>query len=97
MQQDLRDGQHRNEPDRPEYFTTAFFHEPAQLAAEVAEAGFESTEIIAVEGPVWIAADFSQRWADPGKREVLLDLARAVESEPSLHGMTPHLMAIARA
>ena len=38
VEQDLRDGQHRN-PDRtPHWFTTAYFHHPDELEAEVAEA-----------------------------------------------------------
>jgi len=41
VDQDLIDGQHRN-PDpvgRPEFFTTAYFHTPDGLAAEIERAG----------------------------------------------------------
>src|ERR1051326_3221267 len=51
VQQDLVDGQHRNPTNHPAYFTTAFFHHPDELAAEVAEAGFTLEALLAVEGP----------------------------------------------
>ncbi len=35
VEQDLQDGQHRNPTNHPEYFTTAYFHHPAELQAEV--------------------------------------------------------------
>src|SRR5918994_4554119 len=39
VQRDLRDGQHRNPTDRLDYFTTAFFHRPDELAQEIQAAG----------------------------------------------------------
>jgi ubiquinone/menaquinone biosynthesis C-methylase UbiE len=35
VKQDLRNGQHRNPTERLDYFTTAYFHRPEELAAEV--------------------------------------------------------------
>jgi len=92
---DLRDGQHRN-PTNKEYFTTAFFHRPEELEAEMREAGFNLVELLGVEGPGWLLSDLEQRWADPAERERLLQAARAVESEPTLLGLPPHLLAIGR-
>lgn len=92
---DLRDGQHRNPTDK-EYFTMAFFHRPEELEAEVREAGFNLVELLGVEGPGWLLPDLEQRWADPAERERLLQAARAVESEPTLLGLPPHLLAIGR-
>ncbi len=92
---DLRDGQHRNPTDK-EYFTTAFFHRPEELEAEVREAGFELVELLGVEGPGWLLPDLEQRWADPAERERLLQAARAVEREPALLGLPPHLLAVGR-
>src|SRR5204862_445674 len=40
VERDLKDGQHRNPTEHPAYFTTAFFHHPDELRAEVEEAGF---------------------------------------------------------
>jgi SAM-dependent methyltransferase len=93
---DLRDGQHRNPTEKPEYFTTAFFHRPEQLRAEMAEAGFSSVELFAVEGPGYLAKDFEARWADPARRKILLDLLRQVEQEEILLGVSSHWLAVAR-
>jgi SAM-dependent methyltransferase len=95
VERDLRDGQHRN-PDpvsRPEWFTTAFFHQPDKLAEEVAEAGFEAVEVLAIEGPGWLVLG---AWDDPARREHVLQAARAAEAEPSLRGVGGHLLAVAR-
>lgn len=95
VEQDLRDGQHRNETENRGYFTTAFFHHPDELAAEAVEAGFENVQVLAVEGPGWAAKDFEACWADAARRERILNLIRAVEAEPSLLGMSAHLLAMA--
>lgn len=96
VDEDLRTGQHRAMPERPEFFTTAYFHIPEELAGEAGEAGFEMELLAAVEGPMWAAPDFDARWKDPERRATLLGFARAVETEPALMGMSPHVMAIAR-
>jgi len=98
VEQDLRDGQHRNPTARSphSYWTTAFFHHPEELQAEVREAGFAITEVVAVEGPDFAVRDLARWWDDPARRERLLAAIRAVEHEPSLLGMSAHIMVIAR-
>jgi ubiquinone/menaquinone biosynthesis C-methylase UbiE len=94
VDQDLADGQHRN-PDpagRPEFFTTAYFHLPDGLAGEIEQAGFTGVAVYGVEGPGWPLRD---DWADPRRRERLLFAARSVETESSLTGFSPHLIAAA--
>ena len=93
---DLQDGQHRNDTERPEYFTTAYFHRPEDLARELERAGFEDVQVLGVEGPGWMVADFDSRWADPAQRDDILYLARALESEPAIIGVSAHLLGIAR-
>jgi SAM-dependent methyltransferase len=92
---DLRDGQHRNSTDK-DYFTTAFFHRPEELEAEVREAGFELLDLLGVEGPGWLLPDIERRWANPAERERLLQAARDVEREPTLLGLPAHLLAVGR-
>jgi ubiquinone/menaquinone biosynthesis C-methylase UbiE len=92
---DLEDGQHRN-PTAKDYFTTAFFHLPAELQSEVNQAGLEVIELLGVEGPGWLLPDIERRWQDPAERERLLEAARTVEREPALLGIHPHLLAVAR-
>lgn len=95
--QDLRDGQHRNPSGRLRFFTTAYFHHPDELAAEVVEAGLALVELAGIEGPGhWMMEDFDAVWADPAGRAHILAAARAVEHEPSLIGLGPHIMAVAR-
>jgi SAM-dependent methyltransferase len=96
VEQDLTDGQHRNDTGIVEFFTTAFFHLPGQLDAEVREAGFTLEGVFAVEGPGAFVPDFARRWADPAARARLLDLVRRVEREPALLGASPHLLAVGR-
>jgi len=96
VERDLADGQHRNDTAHPRYFTTAFFHHPEELSAELAEAGFEPSGLFAVEGPGAFIPAFRARWDDAAARERLLDLVRRVEQEPSLLGASPHLLAIGR-
>ena len=93
---DLVDGQHRNESNHPEYFTTAYFHRPDDLHGELAGAGFADVSVLGVEGPAWILADFEARWADEASRQDILDTARAFESAPSVQGISAHLLGIGR-
>ena len=95
VEQDLRDGQHRN-PTSHDYFTTTFFHHPDELRREVAEAGFTVEAVLGVEGPGWALPDLSTRWTDPARRAEILEVARAVESEPSLLGFHAHILAAGR-
>lgn len=96
VERDLADGQHRNETDHPDYFTTAYFHRPNELKSEVETSGFQSAEVFGLEGPGWILLDFDARWADPRRREDLLRVARSLEQEPSIMGMSAHMLAVAR-
>jgi len=91
---DLRDGQHRNDSGNIDYFTTAYFHRPEDLREEMLAAGFDEVSVLGVEGAGWMVADFDERWADPVMREDLLVTARAFESEPSMLGVSAHLLGI---
>ena len=96
VEQDLRTGQHRNPTERADYFTTAYFHHPVELAAEVKLAGLEVTGVFGIEGPGWILVDVVERMADPVRREVLLRVARMLETDDPVIGTSAHLLAVAR-
>jgi len=96
IRRDLSDGQHRNPTNDPTYFTTAYFHHPFELQTEVEAVGFQHGKTLAVEGPGWAAKDFEQRWQDDERRALLLDLIRKIEEEPSLLGMSGHIMVTAK-
>ena len=93
---DLRDGQHRNPTGDPSYFTTAYFHRPEELAAECLAAGLTHEATLAVEGPAWLLPDLEARLNDERRRSVLLAALATIESEPTLLGVSAHLLAIAR-
>ena len=95
VHQDLRNGQHKNPTGKPEYFTDTFFHHPAELRDEVAEAGFVVTGLYGVEGPCWLLPDFDAWWDNEEYRERLLGIARTLETEPSLLGVNAHLIVVA--
>lgn len=95
-EQDIRYGQHRNPTDNPEYFTTAFFHHPQELRDEITTAGFRFESLLAIEGPVRILCDFPQQWSNPEIQERLLKITRLTEAEPTLWGVSTHLMGIGK-
>lgn len=96
VEQDLSSGQHRNATDRVDYFTTAYFHRPEDLRAEVEGAGFAIEGVYGLEGPGWFLPDLAERWADPRRRDDLLRLAQELQSEPSVLGISAHLLTVAR-
>lgn len=94
-ERDLEEGQHRNPGDRPHWFTTAYFHHPNELWGEVSEAGLAVTELVGVEGMAGWLVQLAERWDNPEDRERILWSARAVEHEPSLAGLSAHLLLVA--
>ena len=93
VERDLREGQHRNPTNRADWFTTAFFHHPDELAAEAESAGLDVEAVLGIEGP---GGWFPALWNDPAGREAVVFAARAVEAEPALRGVSAHLLLVAR-
>ncbi|WP_328293144.1 class I SAM-dependent methyltransferase [Kineococcus sp. NBC_00420] len=94
VEEDLRTGRHRNDSRRERWFTTAYFHRPEELAAELSTAGFTVDGPVAVEGLAGLAdAHLGELLDDPVSRERLLGLVRATEREPALLGVAGHLLA----
>jgi ubiquinone/menaquinone biosynthesis C-methylase UbiE len=96
LERDLADGQHRNPGEHPQYFTTAYFHSPADMMNEIAAAPLQLDALIGVEGPFWCMGNFDELWNDPSLRQLMLDTLRKIELEPSLLGASAHWLAIAR-
>ena len=96
VEHDLRTGVHRNPRGRPEWFTTAFFHRPEQLAGEVEAAGFALEALVAIEGVGYYAGEPDAWLDDPARRAALLRAIRRVEAEPAMLGASPHLLAVGR-
>jgi ubiquinone/menaquinone biosynthesis C-methylase UbiE len=87
VERDLDEGQHRNPANVEGWFTTAYFHLPGGLRAEVEEAGLAVERLAGVEGP--------GGWLDlwPDRRELVLRAARLAEDVPA---MSAHMLCVAR-
>jgi SAM-dependent methyltransferase len=88
----IADGRHVPDPENP-VFTTAYFHFPEELEAEVHEAAFEIVELLGVEGPGWLRAETLD---SRDGLETAARVARAIEGERAIIGASAHLLAIAR-
>ena len=93
----LHTGTHRNPGGLPDWFTSAHFARPEELAAEVAAAGFAEVEVLAIEGPGTLVDDVDAWLDDPRRRDWLLRQLRRTETEPSILGMSSHALAVGRA
>lgn len=96
VKQDLASGQHRNPTRNPAWFTTAYCHLPDDFAAEIADAGFEVNELLAVDGPARAVGNLEWWLSDECRQATLLAFVRRVEAEPSLLGASPQLLAVAK-
>lgn len=94
VQNDLETGYHRNLTEDLKYFTDAYLHHPEELGSEVVEAGFQHQATLAVEGPAWLFRSVENYWADSEQHVMVLDLIRKIEAEPSILGMSAHILAI---
>jgi len=96
VERDLRDGQHRNPGERPGWFTTSYFHRPAELNEEAEEAELVVDGLFGIEGPAWALRDLDAWIEDPARRAKLVDAVRRVEDEPELLGASAHLLLVGR-
>lgn len=84
-----------HEPFEQDLFTYAYFHHPDEIVAEFAEAGLTPATRYALEGGAWLFAD-RDGWLDGDERTAgLLEALRSVEQEPSLFGISSHLLTTA--
>jgi SAM-dependent methyltransferase len=92
VERDLADGRHLPGGDHA-HFTTAYFHRPEELMAEIGDAGLVLGALFAVEGPGWIRGEALD---DDFGFETAVRVARAVEREPTMIGASAHFLAVAR-
>ena len=96
IQQDLKNGQHRNPSNKPEYFTTSFFHHPSEFEAEMKQARFRSVKVYGVTGFAWLLPRLDQIWRDPTLKARLMSILDRTELEPSMLGISDHLLAVGK-
>jgi len=82
----------RNVPENT-LFTTAYFHLPEELEAEIQAAGFELEGLFGIEGPGWLRMETLD---DAEAFERATRVARMLEQERPVIGTSAHLLAIAR-
>jgi ubiquinone/menaquinone biosynthesis C-methylase UbiE len=96
VEQDLIDGQHRNPTENPAYFTSVFFHHPDDIKSEINESGLLLEQLLPVESIGGLISPFEEYWSDQNRRMRLLKFLRKVETDPSLLGVSSHLLAIVK-
>jgi ubiquinone/menaquinone biosynthesis C-methylase UbiE len=95
MNRDLQDGQHRNNTENLDYWTTAYLHKPHELKDEVTESGLRLEDMFAIDSFGWLIPNFQERWHDKDYRDLLLHTIRAIEKDTSLMGMSAHIIGVA--
>jgi len=96
VNRDLAEGQHRNPDHREHWFTTAYLHHPEQLRQEITSVGLTLLDLVGLEGLAGWLGDLGDHWDTEEGRDAILYSARAIEHEPSLLGLSGHLLAVAR-
>ncbi|GMA15788.1 class I SAM-dependent methyltransferase [Deinococcus metallilatus] len=87
-------GEYLNPDHRAGYFTTAYFHHPDELEAELAAVGFGDVTLYALEGPAGLLRDPEEVMRDPERREGLFAALRLLECDRALLGISAHLLAV---
>lgn len=95
LREELTTGIHRK-PAQYNCLCDAYFHTPENFRQELGEAGFQVDSLFAVEGCAWLTPALAEKWQDKTCRENLLTLVRLTEEEPSLLGLSPHFLAVAK-
>jgi SAM-dependent methyltransferase len=78
------------------FMAVGYLHDPLTAGDEVRRAGFDVAAVIGVEGPGWLLDGLRERWTDPTSRDRLLRVARTIEAERSLLGVSPHVLIAAK-
>ncbi len=94
--EELFSGIHEPPSGFPFMLPKGFYHRPSELIAEFITAGFETIDLLPVEGMAWLDGNFFQNWADPLKRSQLLRLIQMTEKDRELLCFSPHIMLAAK-
>lgn len=87
-------GVYLNPEHRPGFFTTAYFHHPAELESELKAAGLRNVTLYAVEGPTNLLADPALELSDSRRRDGLMTALRLIECDPALLGVSAHILGV---
>ncbi|WP_129715042.1 class I SAM-dependent methyltransferase [Pedobacter sp. SYP-B3415] len=92
--QELQTGTHEPLENIPGMLPKAYFHKPADLKAELTEAGFATPELYAVEGMIWLDSKYFETRGNDGQKEKMFELLRVTERNEELLAWSPHMMAV---
>ncbi len=96
VRQDLETGVHGPNKENTRYFTDAYFHRPDEIEQEARSANLEIVDHVAVEGIGWIWQNFHAWWSDERKRDILLEMVSRTDREPSILGVSGHMILIVK-
>lgn len=92
----LKTGESHNPTGERGFFTTLYFHKPDEFEQEIRDAGFEVHKLVGLEGTSYLFHDIETTWDNQEKRNLMMTALKLIESEPSLMGIHPHLLAVTR-
>lgn len=95
LDQDLKDGQHRNPTHHPNYFTTTKFHTVNEFRSELGDSGFDDISLYAIEGFAWTLPDLEQRMT-PEEKPRLFEYLKRIEHDQAILGSSAHIMGVCR-
>ncbi|MFJ6901513.1 methyltransferase domain-containing protein [Streptomyces hokutonensis] len=96
LEQHINSGQHRNpSQDYGQLWTTAYLHDPDEMAAEAAAAQCRLIALLAVEGPAKLLPDLAERLRHPVGRGQVMRLLERLEYLPTVLGTSEHVLAVA--
>ena len=93
---DLKTGIHLNETNHPDYFTTAYFHTPAEIRDEINASGLKLEKLVAVEGFGWIVNDFAKKAGHASFMNKLTTIINMLETNDDLIAMSQHIIGVSK-
>lgn len=95
IERELDDGCHIN-PDRTVYsgIGSAHFHSAKTLRKELAEGGFDETDVHGIMGGAWLVHDLDAVWENETSRKALMNTVRLLDGHEEILGLSGHLLGI---
>lgn len=94
LDNDIKNGNHINQKEKPQYFMNTFFHSMDDILIEVKEAGYQVKKLIAVEGFSNTIIDAEENMKDESYKNYLLKKIQETEEDITLLGISSHIIAV---
>ena len=96
LKREMSTGEHIRPAEYPRIIADAYFHTPEGLCSELSDGGFSILGKHAVEGCVWFTPELNIKWEEPDRRERLLEIIHASETDDSMMGISPHFLIVGK-